>query len=862
GEGQATLFNGRAPLVVRWEGGRQPWPTRVGAETAAAAYQRAVVDAVRETMAPLATQHALSVEQVVAEAFALGRVVLLLDAFDQLAGESARAQEETLRGWLDTPMEPRPKSAQIRVLVTSRDSAVVPHTHPEGHFAFERWAHVRLDGFTERQQLLYLRDLIEQHTGIPTHNPEVWSAALEGRKLKDEWRGPAERIVLTDAECFGAVYATVTELLKVPVLLRFVRDLARDSARFPKFANRADLYFQATNHLFVRNLTLPNVPKVEHDQYIVWFRELLSAVAFQMMCDAPGRYQIEGSVAVSDLKRAAQRRMGDSETQAKWAELFGLSGTVAGLTRYLIVEQSSHSAFGWKHRGMMEFYAGLFLARNTQAGWIPDRSATQSGPADTGLCGDETLRGSVGDPRWEWPFRFAMELSACEDSDARQWVQAPILGASLSTLFEVPQGNRRPTELMWRALSLAYPRRGQWRAYDQWLAGYQSQFESILLEESDLKRATIAAQLVPIDMLEEYRRTGRLTPERFAAIQPGTEPAFVPCPPPGWKHPTEPDRDPCVFWQGSATNAAESYDREKPRHPVRVAPFWMQSTTVTVEQYGLFDLQHAVDFEQSLNSTACEPDCPIIEVDWHDAALFALWVQARLPTESEWEFAARAGRDAADEYFGIPCDGRFDRLTSQQANFNGKYPFGEKQANDRQAYFEATLPVRWTAVRRAALLRQADGPTREKLGKFDAYVANAWALWQMHGNVWEWCADAFVEQAYVNRSRQLLRDCVGDGDRVGKMTPAELTVELERQFRDHLPALRTALQAMISSEQAIEGRLYSAGLSRVLRGGSWNDHGRRLRCAYRNLDHPDARGRGCGFRLCRGSVVRVESSSR
>lgn len=147
------------------------------------------------------------------------------------------------------------------------------------------------------------------------------------------------------------------------------------------------------------------------------------------------------------------------------------------------------------------------------------------------------------------------------------------------------------------------------------------------------------------------------------------------------------------------------YADEIPQRLVKIKSFWMGAHEVTQAQW-----QAVMDSNPS-SFKNCDK-CPVDSVSWNEIKTFISRLNAkndgmsyRLPTEAEWEYAARAGT-TTQFAFG-------DTIASTQANFDGDYPYGGAA---KGVFLEMTAPV-------------------------GSYKSNAWGLYDMHGNVYEWVED-------------------------------------------------------------------------------------------------------------------------
>ena len=147
---------------------------------------------------------------------------------------------------------------------------------------------------------------------------------------------------------------------------------------------------------------------------------------------------------------------------------------------------------------------------------------------------------------------------------------------------------------------------------------------------------------------------------------------------------------------------------DETQHQVTISKdFFMQTTEVTQGQWNVIMGSNPSNFY------SCGDNCPVENVSWNDIQVFIKKMNTRnegtyrLPTEAEWEYSARAGTQTPFS-FGL-C------LTSNQANFDGNHPFSECPKSDFRG---TTIPV----------------------ASFDP---NAWGIYDMHGNVTEWCNDRY-----------------------------------------------------------------------------------------------------------------------
>jgi uncharacterized protein (TIGR02996 family) len=197
------------------------------------------------------------------------------------------------------------------------------------------------------------------------------------------------------------------------------------------------------------------------------------------------------------------------------------------------------------------------------------------------------------------------------------------------------------------------------------------------------------------------------------------------------------------------------------RHVTLTRAMYFGAFPITQAQWQAAMGQHISGFQGENN--------PVDSVTWNECERFCkkvgkrLKVPLRLPTGAEWEYACRAGTTTPFAFGGS--------ASSHEANFNGAHPYNGG----------------------------VSGPVRDGTTPVGSFRPNAWGLYDMHGNVWEWCLDWYVPH---------------------------------------------------TAGPAVDPTGPETGTSRMLRGGCWTNPGHGCRSTSRNYCEPSTCNRAFGFRVC------------
>ena len=263
-----------------------------------------------------------------------------------------------------------------------------------------------------------------------------------------------------------------------------------------------------------------------------------------------------------------------------------------------------------------------------------------------------------------------------------------------------------------------------------------------LLQTVSADPGEVTANQYPSDKPEVIRQAG----EKRTLNIGGIDYTFCWCPP-------------GTFLMGSPENEAGRNSNEKQHEVTLTHGFWLLETEVTQTMWANVMGNNPSYFKGDR--------LPVEQVNWDECREFCRELSRlsvnrkfRLPYEAEWEYACRAGTKTPFHFGGM--------LNGDQANCNGEHPYGTE---NKGRNMEQTCTVK-------------------------SYEPNAWGLYDMHGNVWEWCDDLFEEYP------------------------------------------ETSVTNPIGS---------ATGSYRVIRGGSWNRGARGCRSAYRG--GPSYPRSNLGFRI-------------
>ncbi|MEY3867468.1 MAG: hypothetical protein RLZZ338_1359 [Cyanobacteriota bacterium] len=244
-----------------------------------------------------------------------------------------------------------------------------------------------------------------------------------------------------------------------------------------------------------------------------------------------------------------------------------------------------------------------------------------------------------------------------------------------------------------------------------------------------------------------------------------------------------------TFLMGSPETEAESRDNEKPQHRVTIQPFFMGKYTATQAQWKAVAQLAKIERDLDPDPSRFKGDNrPVERVFWYDAVEFCARLSQktgknyRLPSEAEWEYGCRAGT-TTPFHFG-------ETITTDLANYNGN-----------ETYLDAPK-----------------GKYRQETVDVGNFPPNAFGLYEMHGNVWEWCADPWHDNYK------------------GAPTDGRVWDEKENAHR-----YQNSVDLLVMSGNDDRDRL--------LRGGSWNYYPRHCRSAFRDYFAPDTRDYTFGFRF-------------
>lgn len=700
-----------------------------------------------------------------------GQVIFLLDAMDQ-----TNTDLDALGTFLQ-----RGEIAACPVLITGR-----PETQQTKAGIFEQagldvlWT----DPFDEPRQRKFLGDvaddLIPETESIQQYIDNVWDGLSQEERdrqlphMMEAYQRGNDRFVPAEQHQKSRWF----DLLGIPILLHELRGLAQDGV-LPELKNRENVYARSLERLIKKGL---DSAKQSGSGRRSWTTETvkrrLRDVAWETILAETSSMAAGGDFTGVIVGEPFE------DFKEKHEDILDALAQIDLTTLESLLDEAGYRALAWRHLSFCEYFAGVKLAT------VDDAQRR------------EIVRKHAQDPRWRWIFRYALAWAERENKQAALADLADGL-VRFGNPFLVYLSLRDDEVKLQSKRSFDLPKLCRWLVHRDW--GFDGDFRTAwkegeprpavdddtleilqslfsrqfrnsrcldaaweLLESADQPKA----QQIREEFLSEAATLVGMPgpsdrePMTGAKARPpkGTTATltFVRCP----RHRSD---DRTEFMMGSdATDEFARAEGDELRHPVIVSPFEMATTPITNAQYELFDPNHRFLRDR----WSREDDCPAIYVNWFMAAMFCRWLGngCRLPTEAEWEYACRAGTST-------------------------RYYAGDEESD--------LADVGWYHA-------NSDGRTQPVGGK----TANAWGLYDMHGNVFEWCQDWYAEYGKTL-----------EVDPVDPVGPDE-------------------------------------GAGRVNRGGGWGNDARYCRSAYRRRSWPENRDDYLGFRVARSPSGKTSENSQ
>ena len=264
------------------------------------------------------------------------------------------------------------------------------------------------------------------------------------------------------------------------------------------------------------------------------------------------------------------------------------------------------------------------------------------------------------------------------------------------------------------------------------------------------------------------------------------------------------------------TDDAEAPCDERPAAKVEVKPFLMGAREVTNREFRQFDPKHDSRCESrhgyQFGVTGYDvngDDLPVVRVSWNRAVAFCEWLSkktgrtVRLPTEAEWEWAARAGSGKPFWWGGVDDDfAAYANLADVSLSDYSGNPYVQDREKARYGNTE-NLFDNWVPqahnVNDGAFLEEKSGKWRP----------NPWGLFDMHGNVWEWTQSKYQPYPYVADDGRNAPG--GDERRVVRggswySRPKLATASFRRAYRPYAPVYDVGFRIVVESEKVEKPR--------------------------------------------------------